>query len=159
MPDDCLDTVAPKGEWRSRGMGVGSKLFLAVLRLLLFYLDDDVGDCRTISVKHDNIGPLRTVPAECNRIFDVKAAQWITIMPCQPHDPKLPDGFFGCGDNVFLANGAAEVRLLALFDDKRHKRPPLVAIERFQRRREIFASKKIQKFHAAPRNQHRFVRL
>jgi hypothetical protein len=76
----------------------------------------------------------------------------------QPHDPKLPDGFFGCGDNVFLANEAPKVDLLALFDDKRRKRPQLVATERFQRRREIIASKKIQKFHPAP-HQHGFVRL
>jgi len=35
MPDDRLDAIAPKRERRSRGMGVESKLFLAVLRLPL----------------------------------------------------------------------------------------------------------------------------
>jgi hypothetical protein len=140
-------------------MGVGSKLFLAVLRLLLLYLDDDVGDCRTIGVEHDNIRPLRAVPTESNRIFNRKAAQRIAIMPRQSHDPKLPDGFFGFGDNVSLANWAPEKGLLALFVEKRLKRLQFNVTERFQRWREIIASKKIQKSHPPPHNHHRFVRL
>jgi hypothetical protein len=118
MPDDRLDAVAPKGERRSRGMGVGSTLFLAVLCFPLFDFEDEVGNRRTIGVENDDIGPLRTVPAECNRIFDRKAAQGITILPRQAHNPKVAGRPPPVWRQCLSCGWEPEKGFLALFNEK-----------------------------------------
>lgn len=88
-------------------------MLLAVLELALFYLDDEVGNGRTVSIHHNNIGTLGAIPSKCDRIFHREASLGVAVVVQQPVEPELADDFLGLGDDVFVAHLATQAGFFA----------------------------------------------
>ena len=89
MPDLCDDTVAPHRERRIGSMSIGPELLLPVLVLPLLYLNDDVGNRRTVSIEDDDVRTLGTITPEGDGVLDRDARPGVAKLIDQACEPEL----------------------------------------------------------------------
>lgn len=111
VPDDGLHAVAPHGQRRALGVGVGTELLLAILLFALFDLDDDVGGVGMVGIHHHDVGALGTVTAEGDGVFHRQAGDRIFVFAGEPVQPELAYHFLALGLHIFVADQAEDITL------------------------------------------------
>ena len=114
-----LFSVCPNANRCTGGITVGFQLLLAISKLRLFQLHDDIRHHRTIFVHNSDICSFY-LTAKVNWSFQLNAAGCISVIVHQLVNIELANSFFGCELDFFVTNCASNIRHFAT-TDRLHK--------------------------------------
>ena len=110
-----LFSVCPNANRCTGGITVGFQLLLAISKLRLFQLHDDIRHHRTIFVHNSDICSFY-LTAKVNWSFQLNAAGCISVIVHQLVNIELANSFFGSELDFFVTNCASNIRHFATTD-------------------------------------------
>lgn len=99
-------------------MGVAFELFLAALGGGLLHLNDDIGDRGAVGIEDDDVGTLRGIPPERDRILNLETGGWVFVFGEEKVKPKLAGDLLRLGHDFLAAHLTFQIRLPVLFGEE-----------------------------------------